>query len=604
MIIEGPGAMNKNPFELVTASKLTATAAVDLWCDDKRLARISGKENCFVNGHRGTGKSMLFRILQHDCQKLLHPKVTPTFIAVYFSVRDTEFLTEELDLFQDDAQRTIISESHFSLMLAKQLFLILEKDASLIPTDKRKTFINVVEAAFQTAYQYSPSENTGINRKTFSTFIDDVIAMLERERVRIVQYIGLRIYDKSPFTGPLFLFDSLLGPIGDYFRQRLGQSIYILIDDGDDLPLSHTIVLNSWIARRHASIVFKISTMFGYKTYATRTRSAIQHPHDFFQYEIATRYISDSGEDYVELLRDICRKRLTSVGIETSPGLVDPDAFFPEDTDQQKAMAKLAKTLEVTYSKTYKGRQIRDKVYRHLASEYMQSLAKRRSPGSFVYSGFKTLAILSSGLVRDFIICAQRMFDNASRLSNKVNQIPPKVQNEVVRLHADQILEEIPNPKQKRARDSSREDWQSIHRLVAGLGTLYKAKMYSKDSERRVFSFSFQNEPDEKLERLLDLAIAEGYLTKGFMSKKEGTGRRILYVLTRRLAPAYHLDVSAYNGYLSLTADRVELLSKRGPNRTDLQNPGREPTLFRLVDSESESEDNDWTIISPEEAGV
>jgi hypothetical protein len=317
--------------------------------------------------------------------------------------------------------------------------------------------------------------------------------------------------------------------------------------------------------------------------------------------------MSDAAEDYVQLLSDICTKRLQSVGIETSPGKADPDEFFPEDVKQQKTLNELTAELEVEYADKYKGRAVRDYVYRHLTSEYMQRLADSRSPDSFMYSGFKTLAILSSGLVRDFIICAQRMFDNASRSPTEVTYISPAIQNNIVRQHADLVFEEISNPKQKRALDSSKEDWEKIHKLIGGLGNLYKQKMFSKDSERRVFSFAFQNEPGEKIVRLLELAIAEGYLMKGFISKKEGTGRRTLYVLTRRLAPAFSLDVSAYSGYLSLTADRILKLAEVGAIRAAKDSGSPEQMSFYELDDGVPTEmaaSNSWVFISPEEVGL
>jgi hypothetical protein len=600
-----------NPFELVTASKLDARQAVDLWCDDKRLDRVNGLENCFVNGHRGTGKSMLFRVLQHDCQKLLHPDHEPEFVAVYFSVRDTEFLSEELELFQSDSQRSIISESHLSLLIVKQLFLLLKKDHEIVSAPHRDGLVELTAQCCQIAFRYSAVPIPAFDMTSYGTFLNRAVSLLEEERVRVVSYIGLRLYERFPFDGPLFLFDTLLGPIGDYFRETLKKNLYILIDDGDDLPESHTVVLNSWIARRRASVVFKVSTMFGYKTYETRSRSAIQHPHDFFQFDIATRYMSDASENYVGLLHAICTKRLKSAGIETSPGRVDPDEFFPEDADQRQRLQELAMVLTREYEKKYEGRAVRDYVYRHLTSEYLQRLSERRSTDSFVYSGFKTLAVLSSGLVRDFILCAQRMFDNAARGHvTSVTQIPASVQNAVVRQHADLVLEEILNSKQKRARDSKREEWQAIHRLIEGLGTLFKDKILSKDAERRVFSFAFQTEPGIYIERLLGLAVAEGYLMRGFISRKEGTGRRTLYVLTRRLAPAFSLDVSAYSGYLSLTAATVLELIKHGGSRPESVRDNPEqlrllPDTELLDDGTSSGADaaGTYVFISPEEAG-
>ncbi|GAA5125715.1 hypothetical protein GCM10023212_28000 [Luteolibacter yonseiensis] len=317
--------------------------------------------------------------------------------------------------------------------------------------------------------------------------------------------------------------------------------------------------------------------------------------------------MSNSGEDYVNLLREISKKRLKGVGIETSPGEIDPDKFFPEDPSQKEELRNLARKLNDDYSKKYHGRSVGDYVYRHLTSEYMKILRKTRAPNSFVYSGFSTLAVLSSGHVRDFIICAQRMFDSASRGEEPVTSIAPSIQNLIVRSHADEVLADIKNPKQKRARDATGEDWLSIYKLINGISNLFKEKMLSNDSERRVFSFCFQNEPGERIERLLELAIAEGYLMKGFISKKEGTGRRTLYVLTRRLAPAFNLDVSAYSGYLSLTAERAKILIEQGDKAiVPINKESDQLTFFELHDGSATTSTGaeSWIFISPEEAGL
>jgi hypothetical protein len=591
-----------NPFELVTASKLSAIEAVKLWCDDNRLERVKGPESCFLNGHRGTGKSMLFRVLQYDCQKILCPDSEPSFLSVYFSVRDSELLTEEMDLFQSDSQRSILSESHLCILISIQLLLLIKQNPELIKEQDLNDFANLWQKSFHSAYRFTGYDVPIIDTLSREAIVDAVVDVLEAERTRIVRYVGLGMYARVSFDGPLFDFDSFLGKIADFFQERSDKTLYVLIDDGDDLPLSHTLVLNTWIARRRSSLVFKVSTMFGYKSYETRSRSAIQHPHDFFQYDIATRHLSDHTEDYIDLLKRICEKRLSLEGIDG----VSAEDFFPEDTEQLQALSVLSQRLESKYKSRYQGRAVRDYVYRHLTSEYVKQLRTERSTRSFTYSGFRTLALMSSGMVRDFIICAQRMFDNMARLNPDVRTISSKIQDDVVRRHADEVLEDVLNFKQKRVRDSVQGDWRQIRNLVEGLGSLFRAKMLSDDSERRVFSFAFQDEPGEQVERLLDLAIAEGYLMRGYISRKEGTGRRILYVLTRRLAPAFTLDVSAYSGYLSLTSDKVRSLILHGPVRED-----EVPTQLDLfavqtfadfsgdiVDLESQ-----WTPISPEEAG-
>lgn len=607
----------QNPFELVTASKLSAKDAIDLWCDDKRLARVWLKENCFINGHRGTGKSMLFRVLQYDCQKLLYPGVEPDFLSIYFSVRDSELSSVEVDaLLQDEPQRNILSESQFTLLLLRQLFLILKEYPTLIHNNKKDEVARLVQDSFNTAYRFCSNDAPTLP-DSFDTAIDSILNTLKLESQRLMHYIGLNLYvQDNRFDGPLFLFDTLLGPIADYFKKNINKTVYILVDDGDDLPESHTIILNTWIARRNDAVVFKVSTMFGYKTFRTKGRSAIQHPHDFTQYDIATRYISDFSEDYLKLVHDIVKKRLKNIGVE-----IAPEAFFPVDQTQQDELDKLATKLTEEYSKIYKGRAIKDNVYRHLTSEYLKVLNKERSSEHYSYSGFKVLATLSSGMVRDFIICAQKMFDNASRRLKSDNTpikcVPPDIQNQIVRLHADEVLSEISNANQKRTFKSTHEDWKKVKQLVEGLGNLFKSKMLSSDSERRVFSFAFQDEPSEEVERLLNLAIGEGYLMKGFISRKEGTGRRVLYVMTRRLAPAYNLDVLAYAGYLSLRTERVKQLIDGRLERKEKVNSDQ-LAMFDSADAVESIFDGDldgeipamvpsdqsiWIIISPEEAG-
>ena len=590
-----------NPFELVTASKLNAQEAVKLWCDDKRLDKVQGQENCFINGHRGTGKSMLFRILRHDCQILLNPSSPPSFLSIYFSVKDSDLLTEEFTFFQDDKQKFLISESHLSLLILKQLFWELKEFPSIIDEDNKISFRNCFVDCFKSAFQYTQESIPNLILDDFSDFIAACIRAIDSERNRIVNYIGLRLYENAPFNGPLFLFDTLLGPIADYFSKNQDKCLYFLIDDGDDLPISHTIALNSWIARRRKSAVFKVSTMFGYKTYETRTRSAIQNPHDFFLFEIATRYVSDTGEDYVELLRKITEKRLEIAGVKDSEGGIDPFKFFPEDSQQLERMKKVEENLKGRYKKLYKGRKVNDQVYRHRSSEYIKMLANIRSPYSYTYSGFKTLATLSSGLVRDFIMSAQHMYDKQARKIKIVNEISPSIQNEVVKNYADQILEEISDTKEKRSNASNpAEDWKKVRNIIEGIGILFKNKMLSEDHERRVFSFSIQGEAPLEITRLLDLAISEGYLMKGYISKKEGTGRRTLYVLTRRLAPVFNLDVSAYAGYLSLIPEKLQELANYGASReyslTDIQ----QLPLIDKWDDDMEP----WAIMSPEEVNL
>ena len=550
----------KNPFELVTASKLTAVEATDLWCDDRRLDRVRGRETCFIHGNRGTGKSMLFRILQYDCQEILFPAAQPAFLSVYFPVRDSDLMIEELDLIQSHRQMSVLSESHLILLIMRQLFVVIRDNTQVISEDHQEHFIQLVRERISTIYEFSEVNEPTLDWSRYGNALDKMVGVFDRETTRLVNHISRQLVGpERGFDGPLFLFDGLLAPICDFFFDTIGRTLFFLIDDADDLPISHTVVLNSWIARRRRSAVFKVSTMYAYKTYETRSGSKIQQPHDFIQYDIATRFIDYGSEDYVDLIRRICKKRLGQAGLYDTAGKpMDPRVFFPEDEKQNERLEHLRSELLEEYRAKYSGRSIRDYVYRHLTSEYMQRLNHRRALASYRYAGFRTLAILSGGLVRDFIVSAQRMYDDAARKldGEDVDHIPSGIQDAVIREHADSILSEIGDARKKRTGES--REWEEVARLISGLGAAFRLKMLSRDSERRVFSFAFQSAPDKRILHLLDLAVSEGYLVRGFIASKEGGGRRYLYVLSRRFAPAFSLDVSAYSGYLSISPSLIE----------------------------------------------
>lgn len=586
-----------NPFELVTASKLSAAEAIDLWCDDKRLDRVRGGESCFINGNRGTGKSMLFRVLQRDCQELLFPDGKPEFLSVYFAVRDSDLMIEEFALMQNHRQKTALSESHLVLLIVRQLLVVVLKTPEAVPEALRDQFQGLLIDRILTAYEFSEVTCPEVSGEEFEPTIKHLIDLLDLESNRLVNHVLRQLYEaETGYSGPLFFFDGLLGPIADLLMNETGCRLFILVDDADDLPHSHTVILNSWIARRRRSVVFKVSTMYGYKTFETRSGSKIQQPHDFLQYDIAGRFLEYDSEDYVDLVRRICSKRLKQAGVKSDAGVVDPDMFFPCDKFQDARMDKLRALLTAKYARKYSGRSVRDYVYRHLTSEFMKELNRHRSLGSYRYAGFRTLAVISGGLVRDFIICAQRMYDDASRETqgDQVLTIPPSIQNQVVRDYADSILFEIEDARKKRSGTDS--NWKSIANLINGLGATFKRKMLSDDSERRVFSFAFQSRPKADLTRLLELAVCEGYLVRGFISKKEGIGRRYLYVLTRRVGPAFSLDVSAYSGYLSLEPAAIEEVMCRGG---EISKPVTDERQMELPFG-SIGPDGDWVISDPD----
>ena len=103
------------------------------------------------------------------------------------------------------------------------------------------------------------------------------------------------------------------------------------------------------------------------------------------------------------------------------------------------------------------------------------------------------------------------------------------------------------------------ENIEKLSNLVEALGGVFRACLLAEDrAERRVFSVALYDKPDEELRAVLKLGVRLGYFHRSSIGKKDGTGRTRLYILSRRLAPAFNLDPNGFVGYLWMSADNLK----------------------------------------------
>jgi hypothetical protein len=585
-----------NPFTVQTPEGISASDAhslfVDVFSDFYQIPRTG---HTFIRGPRGTGKSMMFRYLEPDCQCLAKKATIAElpFFAIYVPIKNTALDLAELTRLKKQHAQILFNEHLLTLYVAANTFRSLRKlnldgiSAEIAPAVRvlaEEFFFELLQRCGWNGARPTPRKTETIDACMgwMETVCDDMYKAATNYLKRIA-------FENSAiaYSGPLCGHADFLHPLFCQIRKLVFMPkgpIFLMIDDAENLNETQTRILNSWVATRSSTEVsIKISTQTSYKTYRTITGHTIDAPHDYSEVDVTEKYTRAKG-NYRKRVNDIVEKRLERHDIR-----VQPNAFFPPDAAQEEKIAEIARKLREEW-KAGSGRGYRadDDAYRYARPDYIKSLKGIRKSGSkYRYAGFDQLVDISSGVIRYFLEAAAVMFAEQFSENKKrpVRFIDPGIQSEVVRTQADQFMstefDKMSLDEKKSKRRSTKRELerpQRLRNLLMSMGATFQAILLSDRSERRVFSIALYDTAVGELAEILRLGVQYGYLTESAIGNKEGTGRTRLYVLSRRLAPYFLLDPSSFAGYLFVKSDDLE---------KSLTNPNR---LLRNLRRESEDE--------------
>lgn len=579
----------QNPFRVLSPEEMAAEDVCDLFVEPfTDFSKITLPGHAMLNGPRGSGKSMIFRYLLPDCQRIqIGASFSDLpFFAFLISIKNagpttnlTEFrrLSEHADI--------VFNEHVLTVFIASKVFRYMQqlnfKDSSQEQQESIEYFDTVFSRHLALCGKRCEAPSSFENQVSPSAIFGHIADVCEGTFAEFIQYTKRIATDQFPsYAGALcgytdFLFPVLAG------LQKLSflpnRPLYILIDDADYLSLTQTVILNSWISSRtHTTVSFKVSTQLLYKTSATMSGLPIQPPHDYQEINIADIHTS-RYKRYRQRVEQIVRKRLDRWSKDMDLDRdVSPSNFFPDDVAQEQQIRDIAGSIRRKFDSSGRGSRVSDDVARYARPEFIKSLGgQSKSTSTYSYAGFAQLVHISSGLVRYFLESASQMFaDEQSRVDPAgITSIRPSIQNEVVRDQANQLMFEhfdhvevgvdvdrLDGVRDSVAIDSTHRDMQRLRNLIMGLGGLFFLKLISSDAERRVFSVALSGHPTPYIVRTFELGVQCGYFHRSSIGNKDGTGRTRLYVLTRRIAPYFGLDPSSFAGYLWVTSEFVAQL--------------------------------------------
>ncbi len=568
-----------NPFAVTTPDSFSAKDAYDLFVDVfSEYPQILRPGHLFLQGPRGTGKSMMFRYLLPDCQIIEHKCSIRdlSFMSFYVPFKHTALDITELHRLDGVHGDVYINEHFLVSHISMQLFGTFAKHINVqdsIPLPEIQSFFKTAFVPYlrRSGYFEEIEEDSITDSVGYIEKIGAVCADIFHDVQRYIKRLALNV-GKTSYEGPLLDYSGFLLPLLKKLRQlecMPDGPTFLLLDDADNLNSRQAQVLNSWVAARTtADLSLKISTQLDYPTYRTVSGRIISAPHDYSEIEISTTYTTNTYNNYQKRVKKIVAKRLAHADIDCSP-----EDFFPAHKKQQIKLKKKEEELRKRH-RAGKGRGYRpgDDARRYAFSEYMKSLAgTSKSLQSYHYAGLEQLVHISSGVVRFFLDAATLMYNLewSDPDLRPVTHVRPHIQDQAVRTMGQKFLYDRLDQE---LRDKSpfafdKADLDKLYNLIHVLGGSFKMKLLSDDAERSVFSIAISNTPSDEVRRVLTLGAKLGFFHISTIGNKEGTGRTRLYILTRMLAPHFNLDPTGFAGYLFVT-NRVLEEAMANPDTT------------------------------------
>ncbi|MBD1421626.1 ORC-CDC6 family AAA ATPase [Sphingobacterium chuzhouense] len=561
-------AHTKNPFQYLTPEQISTDEALNLFVDVFRdYYNILNNGNTFIHGPRGSGKSMMFRIMRPDCQMKKSDKSLSeiNFYSVHIPIKETSLNITELQLLENVHGNILLNEYYLVLYFSIKIFDSLEKE-DLKAYDNQDE-INTFKSTFEKLFYKAGLDREDASINPTSSFNDLFMQIREKcedlQNDFVVKYLSKLLVGDSnlPYGGPIARFQNFLLPLIKALKKTSFLRVanfYLLIDDADELNITQTKILNTWVSARNTELVsFKISTQLKYLTYFTVTGSKIDSPHDYSEITLNQVYTSDQKESYKKNVKEIIEKRLKTISS------IDCQAedFYPSNIEQDEKVKALHDELYAQeLQKTGSTKKAYDFAYRNARPEYM---TRMKNQYTYSYAGFDQLVHLSSGIIRSFLDLSSKMFTSTLNNSSDkvVNYIPVNIQDKEIKEYSYSFFnDEFEKLLEDCDLDEDRlNKHKKLRNLIDSVGKAFRIILESNSSERRKFSFYYDGNLNTDIKDVLKLGVVYGYFHSATLSSKSGLGRSKLYILNRMLSPYYKLDPMSFSGYLYLTEEMLNL---------------------------------------------
>jgi len=565
-----------NPFEYDAALNLPADMLIDWYIEDHNFARVlRTTRNVLINGHRGSGKSMMLIYNSLRFQKLRHERkqheFPPQHVGIYVPCNTPLTHRQDHEL-MPIGQQVTLSEFYFVMAIVEAIAEAFEaapvdflaEDYIILADELRAVMPNIV-------INEASSVFTQMRRNVKNQLII-LQQSLQQGILTEVEYNAVSFY-------------SLVTPILSALKRTsiFKQAHFsILIDDAHDLNLHQKMLLNSWLTYRdHSVFSFKVAVA-GLRTHNLRTLSGgtVLEGHDYLILDLEQPFQSEES-NYAQFAKAVIEQRLAGVGLEG----VAAENFFPQapefEADIEAANASVAQEYlkakgwdNLSDLTTDQKKSVRDHVYKYGRAKYFRERkAKSNLP---TYAGFDTLVHLSTGVIRNLLNPCYQMFDSlVSKNEPVASGIPTGTQSDIVKSKSDEAWEQIRRGLEKVVEGCTKEDADYLCNLLTALGDYFVKRLTNHKSEPRILSFIISEAESENMKFLENLfRIAQEaqllYIRSG--SSKTRGRREDYFTPNRILWPVLGLDVCGQHGRASIPSrELVDAARFKKPIKSDVE---------------------------------
>ena len=547
-------AHSRNPFRHLRAEYFERTPELHAKAfappDPLKMGSLEDMKPCFLEGSRGTGKSML--LLSLRARNRLQ-RATDNALPIFgFYVKlsrgalcnagvvsdadwDSRAESTETSQISDIAAQEIMIQILESLV--SEVYYCLNNKLIVCDPTHTQTLVHDLE------YLIFDSENT------LGGSFEKLHDKLGRSHKLIAEFIRRRFIYNEQSIVPEATFDleqlkRALPLIRRHIPQLRESTFTILLDEYENLFAYQQRIVNSYVKLGPPNVSVKVAKKIASGDTASTTEGQeLQETHDYTRLPLVYD-VEDARErkDYLILLKHIVKNNLQSEDITVGDvrHLLPPSEGL--EVPEEAVISEVAKLLKTTPNEfnTWPERKRREKwTYYRDAAIYRVLLSPKGKHPDKVFAGLEELAYISSGVIRYF----QEILGVAYHLNGPTDGelvFPPKIQSQAVHFVSQHNLTTL-------SRNVERHG-ETLKYFLLDLGDClrHKLRLHSSEPEAARLTIEdperLESEDMNALKDLLVLGTKEGVLqTKegipAFKPKHHSDPQPAEFNISRLLAP-------------------------------------------------------------------